>query len=33
VRARATYESRFRPEPNMELLESIYERVLGMVRS
>jgi hypothetical protein len=28
-----TYESRFRPEPNMELLESIYERVLGMVRS
>jgi glycosyltransferase involved in cell wall biosynthesis len=32
-RARATYESRFRPEPNMELLESIYERVLGVVRS
>jgi glycosyltransferase involved in cell wall biosynthesis len=32
-RARVTYESRFRPEPNMELLESIYERVLGMVRS
>jgi glycosyltransferase involved in cell wall biosynthesis len=33
LRARATYESRFRPEPNMELLESIYERVLGVVRS
>ena len=32
-RARATYESRFRPAPNMELLESIYERVLGVVRS
>jgi glycosyltransferase involved in cell wall biosynthesis len=33
VQARATYESRFRPGPNMELLESIYERVLGVVRS
>jgi glycosyltransferase involved in cell wall biosynthesis len=32
-RARSTYESRFRPAPNMELLESIYERVLGVVRS
>ena len=27
--ARATYERRFRPGPNLELLESIYERVLS----
>jgi glycosyltransferase involved in cell wall biosynthesis len=26
--ARATYEQRFRPEPNLELLESIYDSVL-----
>jgi glycosyltransferase involved in cell wall biosynthesis len=30
--ARATYERRFRPEPNLELLEAIYDRVLKLDR-
>jgi glycosyltransferase involved in cell wall biosynthesis len=29
--ARRTYEERFRPEPNLELLESIYARVRAQV--